>query len=271
MAAKKFFALITCLLILAFSCTANADVVKGVKIGILTKSVTEEVFNNNASATWLWAVFHYNHGKEDNFKFYDDLNTMLLALNRGEIDEIDLPEVVGEYVTAQNSDYEISCVMNSVPVSFVFGFLKNRNSLLWYDFNKTLALMQQDGTLAELQAKYLSDFGKDKPESVKFDSFSDAPTIKIAVTGDVPPIDYIAPDGRAAGFNAAILAEIGRKMKINVELMNINTAARNTTLASERADGVFWYITDPFDKSEGILFSEPYYTFDKFVHIRKKN
>ena len=65
-----------------------------------------QISHNNASANWLWAVFHDSHGKEDNFKFYDDLNTMLLALNRGEIDEIDLPEVVGEYVTAQNSDYE---------------------------------------------------------------------------------------------------------------------------------------------------------------------
>ena len=52
--------------------------------------------------------------------------------------------------------------------------------------------------------------------------------------------------------------------------MNINTAARNATLASGRADGVFWYIAHESDKSEGILFSEPYYTFDEFVHIRKK-
>ncbi|MBQ6774465.1 MAG: transporter substrate-binding domain-containing protein [Synergistaceae bacterium] len=98
----------------------------------------------------------------------------------------------------------------------------------------------------------------------------EAPTIKIAVTGDIPPIDYVAPDGNAAGFNAVILAEIGRRLKINIELMNINTAARNATLASGRADGVFWYIAHESDKSEGILFSEPYYTFDEFVHIRKK-
>ena len=106
--------------------------------------------------------------------------------------------------------------------------------------------------------------------SVKFDSFPDAPTVKIAVTGDIPPIDYVAPDGKAAGFNAVILAEIGRRMEINIELININTAARNATLVSGRADGVFWYVTDPFDKPDGILFSEPYYTFDEFVHIRRK-
>ena len=160
--------------------------------------------------------------------------------------------------------------MKTEHISFVFGFLKNRNSILWYEVNKILTLMKTDGTLDELYAKYLLHPGKDKFESVKFDSFPDAPTVKFAVTGDIPPIDYIAPDGQAAGFNVVILAEIGRRMKINIELMNINSASRNATLASGRSDGVFWYMTDQFDKSEGILFSEPYYTFDEFVHIRKK-
>ncbi|MBQ7733747.1 MAG: transporter substrate-binding domain-containing protein, partial [Synergistaceae bacterium] len=139
-----------------------------------------------------------------------------------------------------------------------------------HEFNRILNLMQQDGTLDGFNARYLANPGKDEAESVKFDSFPDAPIIKIAVTGDMPPIDYVASDGKAAGFNAVILAEIGRRMEINIELININTAARNATLVSGRADGVFWYITDNFDKPEGILFSQPYYTFDEFVHIRKK-
>ena len=81
--------------------------------------------------------------------------------------------------------------------------------------------MKQERKLltAIIQEKYLLNPGADELESVKFDSFPNAPTIKIAVTGDVPPIDYVAPDGKAAGFNVAILAEIGRKMKINIELM----------------------------------------------------
>ena len=211
-----------------------------------------------------------DHGKDDKFIFYDDLSSMLLALNRGEIDEIDIARIVAEYIIAQNPDYEISCVMKTEPVSFVFGFLKSRNSFLWYEINKILALMKNDGTLDELYAKHLSHPGKDNFEAVKFDSSPEAPTIKIAVTGDIPPIDYVAPDGKAAGFNAVILAEIGRRMKINIELMNINSGARNATLASGRADGVFWYIADEFYKPEEILFSRPYYTFDEFVHVRKK-
>ncbi len=263
---KKFLAFTSCLLILACSCTANAE---GLKIGILTKSGTEE-FSSESFSDGLWSVFTGTHSKADKVMVYDDINSMLLALNKGEIDEIDLPQIVGEYVIAKNPDYEISCVMRTEPIGFVFGFLKERNYLLWHDFNRILNLMQQDGTLDGFNARYLANPGKDEPESVKFDLFPDAPTIKIAVTGDMPPIDYVAQDGKAAGFNAVILAEIGRRMEINIELIDINAGARNTTLISGRADGVFWYITDTFDKPEGILFSQPYYTFDEFVHISKK-
>ncbi|MBQ7733340.1 MAG: transporter substrate-binding domain-containing protein [Synergistaceae bacterium] len=269
MTAKKFLVIIiACVLVSSCSYPANAE---GLKIGLLSQSVTEEVFKRDVASSWLRADLRDEHGNNDRFIFYDDLNSMLLALDRGEIGEINVARIVAEYIIALNPDYEISCVMKTEPVSFVFGFLKNRSSFLWYEINKTLVLMSQDGTLEKLRAKYLSNPGKDEAESVKFDSFPDAPVIKIAVTGDIPPIDYVAPDGKAAGFNAVILAEIGRRMKINIELVYINTAARNATLASGRSDGVFWYIANQFDKSEGILFSEPYYTFDEFVHIRKKN
>lgn len=267
MPGKKFLVVIACVLILSCSCAANAV---GLKIGLVAQPVIEEVFGKDVASTWIWTVFKEDHGKDDKFVFYGDLNSMLLALNKGEIDEIDILKTAAEYIITQNPDYEISCVMKTKPVSLVLGFLKERNYLLWHEFNNALAFMKQDGTLEELQAKYLSHPGKYEFESVKFDSFPDAPTIKIAVTGDIPPIDYVAPDGKAAGFNAVILAEIGRRMKINIELININSGAKNATLASGRADGVFWYIADEFYKPEEILFSRPYYTFDEFVHVRKK-
>ena len=170
---KKFLPIIACVLVMAFSCAANAE---GLKIGLLAKSVTEEVLNNDVASTFVWKIFQDEHGKDDKFIFYDELSSMLLALNRGEIDELDIVRIVAEYIIAQNPDYEISCVVKTEPISFVFGFLKDRNSFLWYEINKTLALMQQDGTLRKLHAKYLSHPGKDEPESVNFDSFPDAPT-----------------------------------------------------------------------------------------------
>ena len=86
------------------------------------------------------------------------------------------------------------------------------------NFKYALRLIRSNGTLQELQVKYLYNSGKNKPEPVKFDSFPNAQNVKIAVTGNILPVDYTAPDGTPADFNAAILAEIGRFLKINIKV-----------------------------------------------------
>ncbi len=63
-------------------------------------------------------------------------------------------------------------------------------------------------------------------------------------------------------------------MKINIELVNIEAGSRAAALASGRADVVFWYEKDTSsenqpDVPEGIILSEPYYEWNKFIHVRK--
>ena len=108
-----------------------------------------------------------------------------------------------------------------------------------------------------------------------FEKFPDAETVKIAVTGDMPPIDYIAADGTPAGFNTALLAEIGKRLKVNIELLSVNAGARAAALASGRADGVFWFWFDkvtktPRDVPAEVVLTEPYYSYDTFMYIGKK-
>ena len=121
-----------------------------------------------------------------------------------------------------------------------------------------------------------SDDGDENLEPVKFTFFPNDETVKIAVTGDMPPLDYIASDGTPAGFNTAILAEIGRRLKVNVELVTINTGARAAALASGRVDGVFWFQYEntsgmkDYDSVAGIKLTEPYYAEDTLIYIGKK-
>ena len=141
--------------------------------------------------------------------------------------------------------------------------------------------MNEDDTLLLLKAKYI-DYAKDdlKPvaqhsAAITFEKFPDAETVKIAITGDMPPLDYIAADGSAAGFNTALLAEIARRLKVNVELVSINAGARAAALSSGRADGVFFFwsnhsIDGLYDTPEGVEFTDPYYSYDTFMYIGKK-
>ena len=76
-----------------------------------------------------------------------------------------------------------------------------------------------------------------KAEIEKIDN---AETIRVGVTGDLPPIDYVDEAGIPAGFNTAVLAEISRRIGKNIELVSIESGARSIALSEGKVDAVFW-------------------------------
>jgi len=245
-------------------------------VGELAKSnMTEEELDR-----WLaeefekgWYVFEDNH--LTHFEYYDDLPSMLLALNAGTIDEVSLPRFVAEYVVKTNPELEICCV-ECMPydMSLLFGFRDDESGRdLQERINETIRTMKADGTLDALERDYLKlDAGADLAP-VEFDAFPESDeTIRVVVTGDLPPIDYIDADGAPAGFNTAVLAEIGRRLGVNIELISAQTGSRTMALTSGTADAVFWYMETPGmpdDMPEGLLFSESYLDWDIWLYIRK--
>ena len=216
--------------------------------------------------------------------FYDSLLAMQMALRSRKIDELTLPEAVGMYLVSNNANYEIKFSLNMMPSTISFGF-KRGNTKLQQAFNSAINAMKKDGTLRKLEAKYISGLNGEPP-AAKFQEFKGAEVIKVAVTGDLPPIDYIAADGRPTGYNTAILSEIGKRLRKNVRLISVDSGGRSAALASERADVVFWYRNTEGmklpqkakslkgvmkDSPEGIILSEPYYEWDTDLVIGRSN
>ena len=165
-----------------------------------------------------------------------------------------------------------------LPSTISFGF-KEGNTALKNDFDEAIKAMKKDGTLMALQEKFIANVGANEPEEVQLTEFKGSTPIKVAVTGDLPPIDYIAADGRATGYNTAILAEIGKRLKRNIRIMSVEAGGRSAALASGRADVIFWYRNTEGIKTpkklkknlrnvmldspaKGVILSEPYYEWD---------
>ena len=53
-------------------------------------------------------------------------------------------------------------------------------------------------------------------------------------------MDYVAEDGSFAGFNTAILAEVGKRLEKNIELVQTDSVGRALALAQGKVDVVFW-------------------------------
>ena len=146
------------------------------------------------------------------------------------------------------------------------------------DLNKAIKAMATDGTLANLSKQYITELKNGaEPPAVPITQIEGADTIKVAVTGDLPPFDMILADGTPAGFSTAVLAEISRRTNKNIELVSVGSAARAAILSSKGADVVFWVavpkdstlIPANIDQPEGISVTEPYYQ-DNIVHVGLK-
>ena len=113
------------------------------------------------------------------FKYYDSLSLLLLALEKGEIDYLNLPRDVGRYVLENNANLMlkgVSWYSIRTADTLNFAFLE-KNSELMKKFNEAIAAMTKDGTLAIFEKAYVNNYGLNEQPSVKFDSFDDAESI----------------------------------------------------------------------------------------------
>ena len=294
---KKFLCIL--IFVCVFASASFADVKNSVNAGVLTYlGTTEQEFQTalddlrKAVAPLIstdeekneWASYDRLEGFLASLvkmrrvvRFYDSLLSMQMALRSHKVDEIALPEPVGMYLISNNPKYDIYFSLNMMPSTISFGF-KRGNTALQKEFNSAIVSMKKDGTLARLQKNFVTELAGE-PKAVKFTNFKDAKTIRVAVTGDLPPIDFIAADGTPTGYNTAILSEIGKRIKKNIRLISVEAGARSAALSSERVDVVFWYrstegIKAPEkikgknlknvmkDNLDGVILSEPYYEWD---------
>ena len=297
---KKILCVIAFVLMLSVSVFAEEQNAQNeqsepIEIGFLTRlKTTEEEFFRMILNSWStrgWAILGGDHSTAT-AKFYDSLVLMQMALSKNEIEEMILPDFVAEYLLKINKEvYEPSCISNSGTMALCFGFMGDNRELA-QKWNDALNSMRNDWTLLALADKYVKNFPKNNSpyeyvygidekskkkkkenEAIKFERFKGAPTVRVAITGDLPPVDYIAEDGMPAGYNAAVLAEIGRRLKVNISTVNVDTGARTAALVSGRVDVVFWYEVDTsietqLDVPENIILSSPYYEWNTFMHIR---
>ena len=263
------------LLLVAVFCAsvASAD---NFKVGVLLQlNMSEHEYKNFVQEGRENIGWHFLSHTDENFVYYDSLTELQLALNAEDVGEVQLPEVVGEYfVNSSPNTYSVSCVTQVRPTYFAMGVLE-KNVELRDKLDKAIAELKSNGTLTRLIDDYIHNYSKNMDRNIEFAKFPGAETVKFALTGDLPPIDFVAADDTPAGFNVALLAEIGKLLKINIDIIDIYATSRAVTLTSERADVVFWFkVTRDYspqpDIVQGLALTDSYYEWDKFLHIKLK-
>ena len=242
------------------------------RIGVIKyENVSEDAFNRYCNE---FAKSH-NENSTCEYIFFDNMNTMVAALLSGRIDSMSAYETVAKYFVDNNPEFEYEII--SPPLTDVFCCaMREEDVELKKEFDEAISDMSADGTLSALVKKYIAEiYFKKTPPATKFPEFYNDTMIKVGVTGDLPMLDYIRPDGVPAGFNTAILAEISRRIGKNFILVQVDSGARAAALASGKVDVIFWAVVPEntkilppnFDKPEGAILTKSYFA-DKVVKVK---
>lgn len=201
-----------------------------------------------------------------------------MALQSRQIDEMSIYESVAKYFVNHNQNFEL---MPQEPVltDIFCCAMREEDAALKKEFDAAILQMSRNGTLSRLVKRYIAEVNfDDTPPIIRMPEFYNKSMIKIGVTGDLPMLDYIRPDGLPAGFNTAVLAEISQIIQKNFVLVQIESGERAIALTSGEVDVIFWAVVpdiksgipDDFDRPKGMIFTQPYFS-DEIVHVRLKN
>lgn len=189
---------------------------------------------------------------------FPTLNALLLELKAGRIASALLPASVCNYLAA--SDDTIKVATAKMTSHFHMG-TRSADTALNTEISTAIDEMKKDGTMKTLADKYIVT--TTDPETNVLTKKEGAETYTVAVTGDFPPLDYVAADGTPAGFNIALLNTISEKINCNFEIVQVEAPARLSALESEKVDIVFWL--DCYEKGDhsteqnNLLFTSSYY------------
>ena len=186
------------------------------------------------------------------YVFYDTMTDMLMALNRGDIVVLETDQNTVRYIASRN-DNIVDRPPYLNPNNLMFSvLLRGEDVELRDQISNCIAEMEEDGTIEEMRQRYIEDvIVGDDPDVVVPQKFPDARTIKVAVTGDRPPMDFVSAGGEPVGFNTALISEIGKRLGINIEFVTVDCGARGIALATGVCDIVFWMEIGDFENWEG--------------------
>ena len=233
--------------------------IQGKTIGAITSGISEANYRSMLAGLIggpVKEVVYYNRGME-----------IFTALKTGKVDAMPIHQFAADYLVKRNNDI----VAIPVEAQFEGGVImavRIEDNKLKVQLDSAITILKENNTLNKLVDEWITNLpATNEPSNEKAAKIEGSPTIYVGVTGEFVPLDYLAADGRPAGFNVAFLNEIGKILKLNFEFVSLESQARFAALASKKIDVVFCHFqskdTKYFDdlKTNNWVSTIPYFTY----------
>ncbi len=200
-----------------------------------TGTANASVFNEEQ----LTAAINKHLGSQiKNFIFTDSMSGGLAMLKSDRAGFMLTSDITAAYIIQRNPEFKSIVFSDNNGLAMI---LRNSDIKLRDSLNSAIGKLKASGKTAKLYKQWITELPVgQEPAMSKVEKTSYPETIYVGVSGDVPPLDYIAADGKPAGYNIALLAEISKIIQKNIEVMSIDSAARFAALQSKKIDVFFW-------------------------------
>ena len=193
------------------------------------------------------------------YKASKNLDEALYMLKTGKTDAIRACDVTADFLIETNEDLKKAEIQNMSDIqktedarfSFGMALKKDKGNELKTKIDKCLSDMKTDGTLDTLIETYVknasyyeTDEGRKKrfyPENMR--KVKGDGTIRVGITGAVPPLELIDEDSEPYGFCVALMEELSVRLGSKVEFVVIDNETAFTLLQGESIDLLFAYGT----------------------------
>ena len=201
------------------------------------------------------------------WKQYNSLTTMVLDLGAGNVEYLLVPSSVANYLKAQDSSLTIAPGGAGVPTEIRMA-VRSEDTDLYQILQEGIQTLRENGSLDALIDTYITNISVSGSAE---DAQTEGETsYVVGVTGDLPPLDYVAADGTPAGFNVALMNAIAEELNVSFTFVQVDADARLSALSSERIDVIFWYgnVQGYESEREELLITDDYYT-DNVFYVTK--
>jgi len=241
---------------------------KGKVIGMLSSSASPKTIFDLLTKEIGAApkeVLYFNRGVD-----------LITAVKTGKIDAAPIMEFVADYYIKRNNDL-MTLPQKEKKDGVVLMAVRGEDQKLKDELDSAITKLQENGLLKKLEEQWITNLPvNNEPSNTDIRKINGAKTYYIGITGDYAPLDYIAADGKPAGYNVALITEIGKIMNTNFEFVPLEAQAKFPALFSKKIDVVFcqYYnkqIASLFNSQKNkLLLTKPYYTSDGLYFIVKK-
>ncbi|HOD39063.1 MAG TPA: transporter substrate-binding domain-containing protein [Candidatus Wallbacteria bacterium] len=184
--------------------------------------------------------------------YVESISDCLAMIKSGRADFMFTSDILANYMIQRNPELKSNVLDKNLCI--VMG-LRNSDVKLRDSINSAITKIKESGKYDQLYKTWIKDLPVDsEPSLTTMEKNADSETVYVGVTGAMPPLDYIAADGKPAGFSIAFLSEVAKMIGKNIEVVVVESQARYAALEAEKIDVFFWMFM-PENKAAHARFS----------------